>query len=197
MKFRAFLRPVAMTKLAPIVTQSSQVDNDDTSLLPNHLPKVGCGVLQWPLCSNISRVPGIMIRLKISIKTHSYYIIHIFLCTAHGMTWKHDTWTHNGRSVYEITAWDVRQFIENHSRMVIWKRIRVSILLLVLSLQHLNMANKIPFICINSESSCEHVGWKENKEIKKSLLSSSCGNKQSFNKDITFSATVVSRTSAW
>ncbi len=60
----AFLGPVTMTKMISVVLESCQHDNDDATLFPNHLPKIGNGLAQWTLCYDVRGVPRIVIGLK-------------------------------------------------------------------------------------------------------------------------------------
>lgn len=63
MKFRAFFRPVAMTQSSTIISQACQVDNHDTSLLPDHLPEISNCVREWALGRNVRWISWIMVGL--------------------------------------------------------------------------------------------------------------------------------------
>ena len=62
--FRALLRPVSVTELVTVVLKSGEHDNDDTALLPDHLPEVCHRLGQGTLGHDVRWVPRVMVTLR-------------------------------------------------------------------------------------------------------------------------------------
>ena len=70
-----------MAKVVAVVLEPGEHDDDDTALLPDHLPEVSHGLAQRTLSHDVGRVPGIMVGLLEKVNFYFFGTSLEYICT--------------------------------------------------------------------------------------------------------------------
>ncbi len=122
--FGALFRPISCAQLISIVLEPGEHHDDNTPLLPDHLPEVSHRLTKWSLAHNVGWISWIMVSLE---KTQNF-------CSRYKQTYKR-TITYHCAGVDVVRVGGIDQGVQDDPVVIVGKLVRVPVLLLVLGLE--------------------------------------------------------------